>query len=234
MFDRQSWEHDARIRDYSDTQSLYTIFADNNGFPITRHPSVALGLIIEKVPNKNSPPKIYSHLVDSNDHVFSYAEGSYQRLEDGNSFVGYGVRPVLKEFGPFESGGDVRWTADFGYRNNNNTAQSYRAWKHEWCATPTDLVSLVVEKATSNDTLSQCAGSSQYRGYVSWNGATDVIKYNVYAGKTESTLESIGFVAKKGFETEFVVPSDARFVQVAAIERGMRGESGSSNVVAVS
>ena len=61
---------------------------------------------------------------NSSDHVYVYAEGSHQILEDSNHFLGYGVRPVMKEFGPKPRiGGDVRWSAQFGYINNNNTAE---------------------------------------------------------------------------------------------------------------
>lgn len=66
---------------------------------------------------------------------------------------------------------------------------------------------------------------------MSWNGATDVTAYVVYAGSRNDDLQEVGKVEKKGFETEFVTPKHVKFVQVVAIEDG--GEAGRSGAVAV-
>ena len=43
------------------------------------------------------------------------------------------------------------------------------------------------------------------RGYVSWNGATDVSHYEIYAGLDDSKLARTGITfEKRGFETAFV------------------------------
>ena len=182
---------------------------------------MGLGLILDLPPNRNNTPKIYTHLVDANEPVYAYAEGSYTTVENGNYFVGYGDRPVLKEFGPdSNTGADVRWSAQFGYVNNNNTASSYRAFKQSWHATPSTKLSLVVGDAGADDALKHCAADSSKRGYVSWNGATGVTDYAVYAGSKKDDLQEEGKVARRGFETEFVVPQSAKYVQVAAIEGG--------------
>lgn len=93
--------------------------------------------------------------------------------------------------------------------------------KQEWHATPAaDDPSLVVLAAEANDTLTHCAGSSVWRGYVSWNGATDVTSWEIYVVGTSNTsiMRSIGQVEKMGFETEFVVPVGSAYVQVGAVE----------------
>lgn len=106
-------------------------------------------------PNKSNPPKIYTHLVDPDDHVYAYAEGSYQTLDNGDAFIGYGLRPVLKELS--KNGADVRWSAEFGYVNNNNTVSSYLTYNQIWHATPSAELSLIVDDAGTNDALSSCA-----------------------------------------------------------------------------
>lgn len=70
------------------------------------------------------------------------------------------------------------------------------------------------------------------RGYVSWNGATDVTGWNVYVGGDGANVSEMAFsVRKGGFETQFVVPMGAEFVQVGAVEGDV--EVRRSDVVAV-
>ena len=117
----------------------------------------------------------------------------------------------MKEYGPNSASGagDVRWTARFGA---DNLVQSYRGFKAEWHATPTTRPSLVVEKAAGR------SGDGCGKGYVSWNGATDVEAWVVYEGDRPGNLKEVGKVGFKGFETSFGVAS--AFVQVAAVVRG--------------
>jgi hypothetical protein len=141
--------------------------------------------------------------------------------------MGYGAYAVIEEFGPKQSTssddtqkGHVRWSAAFG---SGDLVSSYRVFKQEWHATPATKPSLTVSRAAANDTLNHCAGrNSTWRGYVSWNGATDVTRWLVYAGMSNAnanaTLKAVGSVRKEGFETEFVVPQGAAFVQVGAVE----------------
>ena len=87
--------------------------------------------------------------------------------------MAYGQIAILKEYGPNnnKNSSDVRYTAQFAAPN---LVQSYRGFKHEWHATPTTSPSLVVEKNTN--------GTGCAKGYVSWNGATDVEAWAVYEG----------------------------------------------------
>lgn len=43
-------------------------------------------------------------------------------------------------------------------------------------------------------------------GYVSWNGATDVDRWAVYAGNSSSSLVKGAVAMRSGFETEFTFP----------------------------
>ena len=171
--------------------------------------------------------------MDPNDKVYAFAEGSYQTLDNSNVLVGYGIRPVVKEFATDSTDGEVLWSAQFGYVNNNNTVQAYRAYKQDWHATPSTELSLVVGDAENDESLFSCASSSSKRGYVSWNGATDISTYSIYIG-SNSKSDSMQLMAKvpnRGFETEFVVPADAKSVQVKAIVGSE--EVGKSNIVKV-
>nr|POE49756.1 hypothetical protein CFP56_74594 [Quercus suber] len=223
-----SWQHHVRLFNQSGStdQVLLTQFADNNFAPNTNNVSLGLSFLLDLPPKKSQSPTLVTRIVDKNDRVISYAEGSYQMLDNDNIFLGYGIRPILKEFG---GNGDIRWTAQFG---DLNTGSSYRAFKQAWHATPTTALSLVVQSAASNDALNSCAAGSSFRGFVSWNGATDVGKYRLSTGSKRTNLQVAATVARKGFETEFVVPQDANFIQVAALD--MNGNvSGKSAIVAV-
>ncbi|KIV81672.1 hypothetical protein PV11_03841 [Exophiala sideris] len=212
-----SWQHFARVQQLNSTNALVSWFANNNDETgqVNAKPSTCLSLLLTLPPNASSPPVLY--------------------LPNGNKFLGYGSNAVIAEYGPFTNStngteGQVRWSATFG---SGDLVSSYRAYKQVWHATPATKPSLVVLQASSNDTLTHCAGSSTWRGYVSWNGATDVTKYIVYTGSTNTTLTATGQASKTGFETEFVVPQGAAFVQVGAVENNGTAVTRRSSVVAV-
>jgi len=172
---------------------------------------VGVALSLTLPPNPSQPPKLLTNLSDPVNPVATFAEGSYDILPNGNYFIGYGFQPHMKEFGPQSaSGADVRWSAQFGFKN---AAQSYRAYKSDWHATPSSPPNLVVQVIQSDDELSGCgSGGSNLRGFVSWNGATDVVNYVLKAGRDQ--LEQIGRVQRKGFETKFVIPAGTEVVQI--------------------
>ena len=164
--------------------------------------------------------------------LYAYAEGSNSILSNGNTFLGYGVVPVMAEFGPSPvNQSDVRYKAQFAHNNLNNTASSYRTFKAPWNATPSAPLDLVVRSKGENGALDSCASGADMRGYVSWNGATDVTSYEIFTGSSAENLQSTGVSFKKaGFETEFVVPQGLKeYVQVAAFEGHKM--VGKSNVV---
>lgn len=217
---------------------LLTYFADNNDLPTTYNVSTALGLLVSLPPSKANPPKLWSHLQDSEDKIVAFAEGSYQLLDDTNTntptphrsatdgqgipaFVGYGTSPTMKEF---NGDGEVVYSADFGYKNLTHLAESYRAFKSSWQATPTTPISLVVKPVSGNGN-GTCA-----RAYVSWNGATDVEEYVVFGGADRAEMKPVGRFVKMGFETAFEVLGDFEFVQAGAVEDGR--VVGMSSVVA--
>ena len=55
--------------------------------------------------------------------------------------------------------------------------------------------------------------------YVSWNGATDVVRWELVAGPRKSQLRRVQIVAKKGFETRIPLRSAAGWIAVRALDR---------------
>ena len=156
--------------------------------------------------NKSNPPLLIDHFSDPSNPIYAESQGSTTILPNGHVFLDYGQISVLKEFGPSDpSGGDVRWTARFGF---NNLVQSYRGFKTEWQGFPITRPDLYVEEN----------GNSCRKAYVSWNGATNVEGWIIYEGGAEDKLSSIGRLRYAGFETQFGVNQPC--VQVGAVVDG--------------
>ncbi|KAJ5734197.1 hypothetical protein N7493_002983 [Penicillium malachiteum] len=178
-------------------------FANDNGDTTTENPSVGLELLLTVPPTPDSPLQLLKNLSDPLYPVSSLAMGSHDILPNGNHFLGYGVQPVMKEFGPNSSTGDDK-------------------------ATPSSKLDFVVKKSgkSSSDGLNGIGcGSSTTRGYVSWNGATDVKYYVVYTGSKKDSMVAVGIFEIQGFETEFVIPEKRghTLVQVGAVEDAQAG-----------
>lgn len=185
------WQHHARAHNVTKDSMAISIFDNHNteqdnGTVSTR----GLVLGIQLPPNKEQVPVILRDLQTPQD-TYADSQGSYQAdLSNSNQLMGYGPIPVVREFGPGNDGKDLLWEGRFGH---NDKAQSYRVFKHEWHATPMLWdPSLVIEK-----------GWPSVRGYVSWNGATEVESWNVYRIWENSKVELIGKTMNKGFETKF-------------------------------
>lgn len=78
-----------------------------------------------------------------------------QILPNGNAFVGYGIWPSTSEH---RSEGTVVQELEFGEITSDD-AQSYRAFKMNWTATPT---------------WGPAVAGSDGKFWVSWNGATEL------------------------------------------------------------
>ena len=179
-------------------------------------PSNALMLYLDLPPNKTVSPTLLRNLEVPGDDLYAESQGNYvPDLPNGNQVVGYGQISIVREFGP---DGDLRWQAQFG---GNNIVQNYRGFKQVWHATPSQWdPALAVEKEAD----AACGAL----GYASWNGATEVEGWNVYAYDEGEDEVLLGTVEKKGFETVFDVPASG-YVVIGAVERGV--EVRRSNVV---
>lgn len=141
---------------------------------------------------------LLSDYYDPGSEVYSLAEGSHQPLPNGNTLIGYGQEPVMKEFGPNNT--DVRLTMLFG---SGSRFGPYRTYKNDWVGMPATKPSIALQPNTSV-------------GYVSWNGATEVAYYVIRAG-AKNKLKQVAKVTKTGFETTFSLPTGAQeYLQVAA------------------
>lgn len=130
------------------------------------------------------------------------SQGSVTALPNSDVLVGWGSLPRISEFS-FD-GRDL-WEATLP----NGHWQSYRAAKAEWTGRPLGSPSL------------RAAGSGSAPStlvFASWNGATDVADWRVYAGSSETALEPVGIARYAGFETRITVPGRPGYVRVDALD----------------
>ena len=199
------WQHHARAHNVTESSLDLSLFDNHNQLLENgTAPSNALVYHLEFPANTSYFPQLRRRIETPSEELYADSQGSYiPELSNGNQFVGYGQIASSREYGPATDGSDLRWQAQFGVLNE---AQSYRGFKETWRATPADWdPSLVIEGR---------------KAYVSWNGATETSEWVVYAGQKSSKLEPVGVAKRKGFETVFEVPQEAKYVQVGAMQSG--------------
>ena len=192
------YQHDIRaIPEHpSSNQSVVQFnLHDNHNCPIDNNtvPSSGKSLSVNFDTKEVSLLKRY---LNESGPVYATAQGSFQALPDGNVFIGHGWVPILEEF---SQSGITRSTIQFGaavpkpgggYYSALAPTLSYRAFKAPWVGCPRTLPSVAAEKGDNGTVV-----------YVSWNGATEVEAWSIYAGATASSLKLIETMPKTGFET---------------------------------
>ena len=131
----------------------------------------------------------------------AWAMGNAEQLSDGGLFVGWGTFPGFSEIGP---NGALRFDARFA-----GTSVSYRARREPWVGRPTTRPAIATRALSDDSTVV----------YASWNGATEVARWQARAGSSATDLRPLRTVTRRGFETSITLRSQPRFVAVAALDR---------------
>ena len=105
--------------------------------------------------------------------LLSASQGNVERLPNGNVFVGWGSQRWFTEFSP---SGEVLFDGRLARGNDN-----YRAFRYEWIGPPSQPPKVVASTA-----------SGKITARVSWNGATDVARWELLAGADADSLVPIG------------------------------------------
>jgi hypothetical protein len=198
-----AWQHDARRQ----PDGTITLF-DNGATPAVEKFSRVLVLRVGEASRRATLVRSYHHPR----RLLSPYEGNAQFLPNGHVFVGWGSNPNYTEF---DERGRVVLDGSFGRQGGapGTGADSYRAYRFDWVGHPTDDPRVAVR-----------AG----RAYVSWNGATEVDRWELLVGASADGLHRAATVAKKGFETAIPIPSGGAFLAVRALARSgeVLGSSG--------
>jgi len=184
------WQHHVRAFDGG---NRITIF-DNGAKPDKEKHSRAIILHLDAAHRHASLQKAYIH---PGEVLLAGAMGSAQLLEDGRMFVGWGTEPHFSEFSH-----DGRLLLDGSITVGDS---SYRAFTRAWSGHPTEPPVAAARHRSGGATV-----------YASWNGATNVASWRVFAGKSRSALHEVGSGRRSGFETAIAVRSSGPYFAVQA------------------
>ena len=134
--------------------------------------------------------------------VTSASQGSVQNLSNGNVLVGWGSAPSVSEYTS-----DGRLLFDLALAEG---VISYRAFRFPWVGRPEGRPAIAAHGGDNGQVIV----------YASWNGATEVVAWQVMAGPTGSSLSPVAVVPKQGFETTATVTTGHPAVAVAALDQG--------------
>jgi Arylsulfotransferase (ASST) len=200
-----AWQHDVRRR----ADGSVTIF-DNGATPAVERRSRALILALDEQAMKASLIAEYAHA-----KVLAGSQGSVQLHRDGNVFVGWGEVPRVTEF---DHRGRIVFDALLGSRY-----QSYRAFRLPWTGMPSEAPAIALGGPSEQPTV-----------YASWNGATEVARWQLLAGARSGALRPVSSAPARGFETALHSHGRGPRFAVRALDRHglVLGSSGEAAVAA--
>jgi hypothetical protein len=167
---------------------------DNEAAPRVRSASRALFL---KLDDKRMRATTQRAEVHEPNHLLAGTQGNVQALDDqGAIFVGWGSQGYFTQF---DGKGDTVFDARIARGQD-----TYRAYRFPWVGTP-----------AAAPAIAQTAGGRNV--YASWNGATQVARWDVLAGTSPTTLAPAGSATPTGFETRIRTAGGA-FVAVRALD----------------
>lgn len=211
---RFTWQHMPRIISTCGSKVRMTLYNNDNSEADRnegRHQTTALDLTL----NLDSMKALLNSKLVPEDPIYSASQGSNQLLENGHSLVGYGQIAALKEY---NATGDVVYTARFGASTAELLVASYRAYRYPWVGNPKQVPKVLAEP-----------DGNLTHVYMSWNGATDVHRWVIYAGQLESKMKPVAIVQKAGFETQVSLPAKVKYIQAEALRRGEETGAGGSS-----
>jgi hypothetical protein len=183
----------------------------NGGGPATGLPSRVIDV---KLDTKAKTATLVSS-VQHPDGLIANSQGNAQRLPGGHLFVGWGS---VGRFSEFDSAGNLLWDGQVptGY-------DSYRAYRSPWVGTP------------DTDPTAEAARVDKHHVSVEaiWNGATEVDRWVVLAGRHPWSLSPAGSAHWNGLDTTIAARTNAPYVKVVALNDSGRA-IGRSQAVQVS
>jgi hypothetical protein len=188
---RFAWQHDARrLLDGS-----LTVF-DNGATPAVERRSRALILELDERAMSVALLDQYQH-----PKVLAGSQGSVQLLPDGKVFVGWGEVPRVTEF---DRRGAIVFDALLGSRY-----ECYRAFRLPWSGQPSEAPAIALGGTAKAPVI-----------YASWNGATEVARWQLLAGAQAGALAPVADTRARGFETTLRSAHAGPRFAVRALDRG--------------
>jgi hypothetical protein len=213
-----SWQHHARWLEEGKSLSFF----NNNFHRLGDLPGDSGGRIMDlDVANKKVKLR---HAYNHPNHMRPESQGNAQRLDNGNLMVGWGSSGAFTEFA---EDGEVLCDARFGAEAlfEFSPVSSYRVFRGNWTGRPKDPPSAVVDSGSV---------------YVSWNGATEVERWQVERMPSENydgqgVAEILAQEFKTGFETTIELPQLDETTSIYVVALGKGGQRlGSTTILEVS
>jgi hypothetical protein len=186
-----NYQHDAR----SHPDGTITIF--DNGRLSQVEQSRGIMLKIDEDAMRASLVREYTHP----DKPRSETQGNVQVLPNGNVFIGWGSSPIISEFS--HDGKKLLFDAEFP-----TEGETYRAFRFPWKGYPLYAPAVAASKGQGDE----------IDLYASWNGATEVATWQVWAGSGPSKMDELASAPKEGFETVITVKTNEPYVGVKAVD----------------
>ena len=186
-----AFQHDARPVG-PDTFSVF----DNGASPQVHRQSRGVILALDPASNTVSVQQQFLH---PGRPLLADSQGNMQALPDGSFLVGWGAEGDLSRF---SASGALLFDASLPH-----DYESYRVLCFPWSGRPTDPPALGVAR-----------GAHGEEAYASWNGATGVARWELFAGRSPHSLARVGSVGSAGFETAIPLPAGTRWVAVRALD----------------
>jgi hypothetical protein len=204
-----SSQHNARVQSVNDTTTVIS-FLNNASDDENRQNATALTSSAMLIALETASDPMTARIIqqwDRPDGGLTDMRGNAQMLPNGGVFVGWSEQGYVSEF---TADGRLVLEAKFVAERY----KSYRSYKFNFTGSPTEPPSLKTFAYSSGtsvaDMISVC--------YVSWNGATEVAKWNFYGSHDESAAFSmVGSTAKTGFETSYMSTRYLKYTYAEAI-----------------
>lgn len=185
-----SSQHHARWISENSTHTILSFFDNaSNSWNTTNKYSHGYIVAIDHIAETATVIKQYS-APEPEGGMLSTSQGDMQILPNGNIHLGWGEHAHFSEH---TADGSAVMYAKVAKRASN--VMIYRSYKFPWVGRPLTKPALWTYSRTNDE-------NSGMVFYVSWNGATEVERWNFYSGDSASgPFHQVGSVKKEGFET---------------------------------
>jgi Arylsulfotransferase (ASST) len=187
-----AWQHDARLQ----SDGTITLF-DNGSTPQVHDQSRGVRVALDEARHTARLVRDYRH---PGAPLLADSQGNMQLRPDGSLVVGWGAVPSVTELA-----GDGRLLFDAHMAPGMS---SYRAFRFPWSGHPLTSPSVSARLLVAGDATAV---------FASWNGASDVASWRVFAGTSPAWLSTRATVPASAFESSVTLPAAYAYVSVQAL-----------------
>ncbi|KAJ5367250.1 hypothetical protein N7541_001191, partial [Penicillium brevicompactum] len=203
-----SSQHHVRLQAEDEASVVLSVF--NNGYDGSRQTAGSSSGLLLRL-NMTTMHVSLIHRYPAPHGFLSHKKGSLQILPGGNAFASWGGTLNVSEHAP--DGSHTVFQANL--IDESHGAHVYRVWKANFTTAPAtspDVKAVAISKT----------GTTVW--YVSWNGATEVQAWRIYAAQDPSIgYKLIGSFPKEGFETRLEIKGSFPWAIVEAVNGAREG-----------